>query len=29
MALEAQVKVMPDTVKAALKTVLEWMDANV
>ena len=30
-ALEAlpQAKVMPDDVKAALKTVLEWMDANV
>jgi len=29
VTMEANMKVMPDTVKAALKTVLAWMDANV
>lgn len=28
-ALEAQVKVMPEDVKAALKMVLDWMYTNV
>lgn len=28
-ALEAQVKVMPDEVKAALTTVIAWIEANV
>lgn len=27
--VEANVKVMPDNIKTALKAVLEWMDANV
>lgn len=29
LAVEANMKVMPDPVKAALKTVLDWMNLNV